>query len=100
MKLVYFLSREVTSRWTSDSIRAFSASGEPPPVLLGGGTYLSEQKYTKTRCQPGNPTDIDEYGPSGGSVRSKLAAMMTRHMPWKPAPKMSKIQVLPTHDTA
>lgn len=42
MKLVYFLSREVTSRWTSDSILAFSASGDPPPVVLGGGTYLDD----------------------------------------------------------
>ena len=50
MKLVYFLSREVTSRWTSDSIRAFSASGEPPPVLLGGGTYLSERRI-ETICE-------------------------------------------------
>ena len=39
MKLVYFLSREVTRRWTSPSIRTFSASGLALEAD-GGGTYL------------------------------------------------------------
>ena len=41
MKLVYFLSRDVTSRCTSASIRIFSDSLVVVPfALVGGGTYL------------------------------------------------------------
>lgn len=52
MKLVYFLSRAVTNRWTSASMRVFSASvvvAAPEADWVGGGTYHLERRVLPCR---------------------------------------------------